>query len=189
MSSQIAGYEAIGAGDAWLGVLPMSDIVGFLESELDRAVAALRAAPDGRQCGCPRCCALAGSSCGNANAGSESCSMLCRAAIYTTDAEGRISFFNESTAELWGCRPEIGESAWCGSWKLFWSNLSSASARSVSHGYGRHQGKPNAIRNLDAVDRATRRNASTTSCRFRHRYRDASGAVNSRCRQHVGGHL
>ena len=40
-------------------------------------------------------------------------------AIYTTDASGRITFFNEAAAELWGCRPEIGKSEFCGSWKLY----------------------------------------------------------------------
>ncbi|MFE0759211.1 PAS domain S-box protein [Inquilinus sp. NPDC058860] len=42
------------------------------------------------------------------------------AAIYTTDAEGRITFYNEAAAELWGCRPELGKSEFCGSWKLYW---------------------------------------------------------------------
>ena len=42
------------------------------------------------------------------------------AAICTTDAAGRITFFNEAAAELWGCRPEIGKSEFCGSWKLYW---------------------------------------------------------------------
>jgi two-component system CheB/CheR fusion protein len=42
------------------------------------------------------------------------------AAIYTTDAAGRITFFNEAAAELWGCRPAIGTSEFCGSWKLYW---------------------------------------------------------------------
>src|SRR6201987_6120707 len=41
------------------------------------------------------------------------------AAIYTTDAAGRITYFNEAAAALWGHRPEIGTSEWCGSWKLF----------------------------------------------------------------------
>ena len=41
------------------------------------------------------------------------------AAIYTTDAAGRITFYNQAAAELWGCRPEIGSASWCGSWKLF----------------------------------------------------------------------
>jgi PAS domain-containing protein len=38
-------------------------------------------------------------------------------AVYTTDAEGRITFYNEAAAELWGHRPEVG-SQWCGSWRL-----------------------------------------------------------------------
>jgi PAS domain S-box-containing protein len=40
-------------------------------------------------------------------------------AVYTTDAQGHITFFNEAAADFWGRRPEIGEE-WCGSWKLFW---------------------------------------------------------------------
>ena len=40
-------------------------------------------------------------------------------AVYTTDADGRITFFNEAAARLWGRRPELGEE-WCGSLRLFW---------------------------------------------------------------------
>jgi PAS domain S-box-containing protein len=40
-------------------------------------------------------------------------------AVYTTDAEGHITFFNEAAADLWGRRPELGEES-CGSWKLYW---------------------------------------------------------------------
>jgi PAS domain S-box-containing protein len=42
------------------------------------------------------------------------------AAVYTIDAAGRITFFNEAAADLWGCRPELGKSEWCGSWRLYW---------------------------------------------------------------------
>lgn len=42
------------------------------------------------------------------------------AAIYTTDAEGRITSYNDAAAALWGCRPEIGKSECCGSWQLYW---------------------------------------------------------------------
>jgi PAS domain S-box-containing protein len=41
-------------------------------------------------------------------------------AVYTTDAVGRITFYNEAAAELWGMRPELGKSEFCGSWKLYW---------------------------------------------------------------------
>lgn len=42
------------------------------------------------------------------------------AAVYTTDLEGRITFYNEAAAELWGVRPELHRSEFCGSWKLYW---------------------------------------------------------------------
>jgi PAS domain S-box-containing protein len=42
------------------------------------------------------------------------------AAIYTTDAEGRVTYFNSAAARLWGCRPELGKAEFCGSWKLYW---------------------------------------------------------------------
>ena len=39
-----------------------------------------------------------------------------------TDADGRISFFNESAVKLWGRTPEIGKDLWCGAWKTFFPN-------------------------------------------------------------------
>lgn len=42
------------------------------------------------------------------------------AAVYTTDAAGNITYYNEAAAELWGCRPTLGSSQWCGSWRLYW---------------------------------------------------------------------
>jgi PAS domain S-box-containing protein len=41
------------------------------------------------------------------------------AAIYTTDAEGRITFFNRACIEFAGRTPKLGE-MWCVTWKLFW---------------------------------------------------------------------
>ena len=41
-------------------------------------------------------------------------------AVYTTDAAGRITFYNEAAARLWGHRPKLGTSEWCGSWRLYW---------------------------------------------------------------------
>jgi PAS domain S-box-containing protein len=41
-------------------------------------------------------------------------------AIYTTDASGCITFYNDAAARLWGTRPVLGKSEFCGSWKLFW---------------------------------------------------------------------
>jgi PAS domain S-box-containing protein len=42
------------------------------------------------------------------------------AAVYTTDPAGRITYYNDAAAALWGHRPPLGSSEWCGSWKLFW---------------------------------------------------------------------
>ncbi len=42
------------------------------------------------------------------------------AAVYLTDKAGRITFYNEAAATLWGCRPTIGTAEWCGSWRLYW---------------------------------------------------------------------
>jgi PAS domain S-box-containing protein len=42
------------------------------------------------------------------------------AAIYVTDAEGRITYYNAAAVELWGYRPPLGDSRWCGSWRLYW---------------------------------------------------------------------
>lgn len=41
-------------------------------------------------------------------------------AVYTTDAEGRITSYNPAAAELWGRNPELGEDEWCGSWRMYW---------------------------------------------------------------------
>ena len=38
-------------------------------------------------------------------------------AVYTTDADGRITFFNAAAAQFWGRSPELGEE-WCGSLRL-----------------------------------------------------------------------
>jgi len=42
------------------------------------------------------------------------------AAIYTTDAAGKITYYNEAAVELAGRRPTIGSDEWCVTWKLYW---------------------------------------------------------------------
>jgi PAS domain S-box-containing protein len=42
------------------------------------------------------------------------------AAIYTTDAEGKLLYFNKAAEQLWGVAPQLGEQFWCGSWKIAW---------------------------------------------------------------------
>ncbi|MGH2610699.1 MAG: ATP-binding protein, partial [Tepidiformaceae bacterium] len=40
-------------------------------------------------------------------------------AVYTTDAAGHITLFNEAAVELWGRTPELGVDRWYGSWRIF----------------------------------------------------------------------
>ena len=41
------------------------------------------------------------------------------AAVYTTDADGRITFFNRAAVEFSGRVPELGTDSWCVTWKLY----------------------------------------------------------------------
>lgn len=41
------------------------------------------------------------------------------APIYLTDAEGRLTYFNEACVALAGRRPELGVDRWCVSWRLY----------------------------------------------------------------------
>jgi PAS domain-containing protein len=42
--------------------------------------------------------------------------------VYTTDADGWLTYYNDAAAELWGYRPELGKTRWCGSWRIFTTN-------------------------------------------------------------------
>jgi PAS domain S-box-containing protein len=42
------------------------------------------------------------------------------AAIYLTDAAGRIIYYNHAAAELAGRRPTLGVDEWCVTWRLYW---------------------------------------------------------------------
>jgi two-component system, chemotaxis family, CheB/CheR fusion protein len=41
-------------------------------------------------------------------------------AIYTTDADGRVTGFNEAAVRFAGRVPQLGADSWCVTWKLFW---------------------------------------------------------------------
>jgi PAS domain S-box-containing protein len=94
---------------------------GFLESELDRAVAALGFNAAGVSSNVVALDTL------RSQATLRERERRFRelldalpAAVYTTDAVGRITYYNDAAADLWGHRPALGSSEWCGSWKLFW---------------------------------------------------------------------
>jgi PAS domain S-box-containing protein len=40
-------------------------------------------------------------------------------AMYTTDAQGYLEFYNQAAITLWGRHPELGKDLWCGSWKAY----------------------------------------------------------------------
>jgi len=40
-------------------------------------------------------------------------------AVYTTDVEGRLTYYNPAAADLWGWSPQLGEQRWGGACRLF----------------------------------------------------------------------
>lgn len=42
------------------------------------------------------------------------------AAVYTTDANGYVTFFNQAARELAGREPRLGTDQWCVAWRLSW---------------------------------------------------------------------
>jgi two-component system CheB/CheR fusion protein len=71
------------------------------------------------------------------------------AAIYATDAAGRITYYNEAAARLWGHRPNIGDDRWCGSWKLYWPDGTPLPHHECPMAVALKTGQP--VRGLDAV--------------------------------------
>jgi PAS domain S-box-containing protein len=43
-------------------------------------------------------------------------------AVYTTDASGFVTFFNQAAADLAGRSPEVGRDRWCVIWRLYWAD-------------------------------------------------------------------
>jgi PAS domain S-box-containing protein len=70
-------------------------------------------------------------------------------AVYMTDAEGRITFFNDAAAELWGQRPQLGSAQWCGSWRLYWPDGRPLSHDECPMAMTLKEGRP--VRGIDAI--------------------------------------
>ncbi len=70
-------------------------------------------------------------------------------AVYMTDADGRLTFYNEAAVALWGCRPELGESKFCGSWKLYWPDGTPLPHDKCPMAMALHQRR--AIRGMEAI--------------------------------------
>jgi PAS domain S-box-containing protein len=71
------------------------------------------------------------------------------AAIYTTNAEGKITYFNQATLELTGRAPTIGSDEWCTTWKLYHPNGTPLRYDQSPMAVALAQGR--AIRNAEAV--------------------------------------
>jgi PAS domain S-box-containing protein len=71
------------------------------------------------------------------------------AAIYTTDAEGRITYFNQAAVELSGRTPTIGSDEWCVSWQLYQPDGTSLPYRQSPMALALKEGRD--IRNAEAV--------------------------------------
>jgi PAS domain-containing protein len=51
------------------------------------------------------------------------------AAVYTTDAAGRITFYNEAAVKLSGHQAQLGTDQWCVTWRLYWPDGTPLAAR------------------------------------------------------------
>jgi PAS domain S-box-containing protein len=71
------------------------------------------------------------------------------AAIYTTDAQGRITYFNEAAVELAGRRPTLGTDEWCVTWKLYWPDGTPLPHDQCPMAVALKEGRP--IRNAEAI--------------------------------------
>ena len=71
------------------------------------------------------------------------------AALYVTDAAGRITYFNDAAAALWGTRPKIYSDQWCGSWRLYWPDGRPLRHDECPMAVALKEGKPN--RGYEAV--------------------------------------
>jgi PAS domain S-box-containing protein len=71
------------------------------------------------------------------------------AAIYTTDASGKITYFNEAAVELAGRTPTLGSDEWCVTWKLYWPDGTPLPHDQCPMAVALREGR--AIRNTEAV--------------------------------------
>jgi len=70
------------------------------------------------------------------------------AAIYTTDADGRITFFNRACIDFAGRTPKIGD-MWCVTWKLFWPDGTPLRHEDCPMAIALKENRP--VRNVEAI--------------------------------------
>jgi PAS domain S-box-containing protein len=71
------------------------------------------------------------------------------AAIYTTDARGRITYFNQASVALAGRTPTVGGDEWCVTWKLYWPDGTPLPHDECPMAIALKEGRP--VRNVEAL--------------------------------------
>jgi PAS domain S-box-containing protein len=71
------------------------------------------------------------------------------AAIYTTDAEGRITYFNQACIAFSGRTPTLGTDQWCVTWKLFTPDGQRMAHDACPMAVALREGRP--VRGMEAV--------------------------------------
>jgi PAS domain S-box-containing protein len=71
------------------------------------------------------------------------------AAIYTTDAAGKITYYNDAAVELAGRTPTLGSDEWCVTWKLYWPDGTPMRHDECPMAVALKEGR--AIRNAEAI--------------------------------------
>ncbi|HWA63159.1 MAG TPA: PAS domain-containing protein [Caulobacteraceae bacterium] len=70
-------------------------------------------------------------------------------AVYTTDAEGRLVFYNRAAVELWGWEPPLHATRWCGARKLFHADGTPMAHEASPLAQALREGRP--IRDVEAI--------------------------------------
>jgi PAS domain S-box-containing protein len=70
-------------------------------------------------------------------------------AVYATDPEGRITYYNQAAADFWGCEPVLGQTYWCGASKLYWQDGTALPHDECPMAIALKTGRP--VRGLEAI--------------------------------------
>jgi PAS domain S-box-containing protein len=70
-------------------------------------------------------------------------------AVYTTDPDGYITFYNQAAAEFWGRAPVLGQEQWCGSYRLYWPDGQPLPLDECPMAMALKSGEP--VRNVEAI--------------------------------------
>jgi PAS domain S-box-containing protein len=71
------------------------------------------------------------------------------AAIYTTDAAGRLTYYNAAAVLLAGRRPKIGSDEWCVTWRLYWPDGAPLAHNECPMAVALKTGRP--VRGVEAI--------------------------------------